>query len=281
MVTRKRNSVSKQKRRKIKIKTQRGGMFYKCLDHNGNMVKKWMPCRYSRLDRYEKKQEEAHKESTSGNESKSNTRKKNTSPLRGTLVQRFDTFMQGPQYQKDTIKFLTFLQGLSCCEEFEDNIIKKYFNPISERNLSILRNIVKHTTLTRIVEGNSSQDASEKQKILQKLLGKLEYMQKHFEKHIKKKYSQYENFLKSIEDFPCSEDDCKDFGKYLNDMILKNPFYLELLEYIQFSHKFSDDRKNFIIKHIWNGKREFYKDSTPKLVESIDLSKFTFPIPPK
>ena len=108
MVTRKRNSVSKQKRRKIKIKTQRGGMFYKCLDHNGNMVKKWMPCRYSRLDRYEKKQEEAHKESTSGNESKSNTRKKNTSPLRGTLVQRFDTFMQGPQYQKDTIKFLIY-----------------------------------------------------------------------------------------------------------------------------------------------------------------------------
>ena len=64
-------------------------------------------------------------------------------------------------------------------------------------------------------------------------------------------------------------------------MILKNPFYLELLEYIQFSHKFSDDRKNFIIKHIWNGKREFYKDSTPNLVKNIDLSQFTFPIPPK
>ena len=31
-----------KKRRKIKIKTQRGGMFYKCYDNDGNIKRKWM-----------------------------------------------------------------------------------------------------------------------------------------------------------------------------------------------------------------------------------------------
>ena len=277
MVTRKRNSVSKQKRRKIKIKTQRGGMFYKCLDHNGNMVRKWTPCKFSRLFAYEKK----HK-NTSDFESKSHdiakTRKKVTSPVRGIQAQRFDTFIQGPHVQKDTHDFLEFLQSTPCCDNYEETVIKQYFNPtISEKNLSILRYIVKQNFLTHIAEGIPK--VVEKQDILQKLLVKLEYMRKHFEKHIKNKDSQYKIFLKSIEDFQCSEEGCRDFGIYLIDKIHENAFNLDLLQYMQFSHKFSDERKNFIIEHIMKGNHKFYKNYTkPQHVPELpDISSYTFP----
>ena len=47
-------SVFKKKRRKSK-KTLRGGMFYKCLNHDGTIIRKWMPCRYSNLKPFNSK----------------------------------------------------------------------------------------------------------------------------------------------------------------------------------------------------------------------------------
>ena len=274
-----------KKRRKIKIKTQRGGMFYKCYDNDGNIKRKWMPCSYSKLSKVNPKlsqvrrDNESRKNISSESQSQSKTtrnRRSFGSTLRsfgstirqnvngvaehfGPFRENFDAFMYGPQLQKEAHLFLAFLHKTDCCRDFETTVVQKYFTPhVTYKNLSILRFIVENKILL-----NDNPIQYDKHNVLEHLLSKLDKEQSkrsgiysgillRNRKTLKRKIvedelDKYDEFLKTIKEFNCSEEDCSDFERFLSNQVAHDKFFFYCLEHIQL-HEILPDNKLFDLK---------------------------------
>ena len=277
-------STSNLKKRKHKRKTQRGGMFYKCYDNDGNIKRKWMPCSYSKLSKVNPKlsqvrrDNESRKNVSSESQSQSKTTRNQRSfgsTLRsfgstirqnvngvaehfGPFRENFDTFTYGPQLQKEAQLFLDFLHDTKCCRDFETKVIQKFFKPVTPKNLSILRFIVENKILL-----NDKPIQYDKHNVLEHLLSKLDKEQSkrsgiysgillRNRKTLKRKIvedelDKYDAFLRRIEKFDCSEGHCSDFERFLSNQVAHDKFFFYCLEHIQL-HEILPDNKLFDLK---------------------------------
>ena len=245
-----------KKRRKIKIKTQRGGIFFKCYDKDGKMKRKWMPCSYSKLSKVNPKisQPTSHKDNASESQSKTT---RNRRSVGSTMSENFDAFMYGPR-KEEKDEFLNFVRDTPCCRDFETKVVEKYFTPVTNKNLSILRFIV----VKMILLNYAGEIERKKQRVLEHLLSKLDKEESKRSgifsrilhrnrktlkgKIVEDEIDKYKEFLEIIEQFHCSEEDCSEFANYLSSQV-KDTFFFHCLEHIQL-HEILPKDASFALK---------------------------------